>query len=111
MDDNLSTKSSESSITTSGEYEIVTDSNVASPTEPVNRRVISQELKTPPEEVKKPPTSLSALALSSPEGGGDRSPTLDMAHNRNLSDMEHEMTDALRDLELERGVGEYNRAK
>ncbi|KAH8257616.1 hypothetical protein KR038_012111 [Drosophila bunnanda] len=104
MDDNLSTKSSESSITTSGEYEIVTDSNVASPTEHgPNRRVISQDSKTD-NQVKKPPTSLSALALSSPEGGGDRSPTLDMAHNRNLSDMEHEMTDALKDLELERGV-------
>ncbi|XP_020816875.1 rab GTPase-activating protein 1-like [Drosophila serrata] len=104
MDDNLSTKSSESSITTSGEYEIVTDSNVASPTEHgPNRRVISQDSKMD-NQVKKPPTSLSALALSSPEGGGDRSPTLDMAHNRNLSDMEHEMTDALRDLELERGV-------
>ncbi|KAH8235146.1 hypothetical protein KR032_009253 [Drosophila birchii] len=104
MDDNLSTKSSESSITTSGEYEIVTDSNVASPTEHgPNRRVISQDPKAE-NQAKKPPTSLSALALSSPEGGGDRSPTLDMAHNRNLSDMEHEMTDALRDLELERGV-------
>lgn len=31
MDDNLSTKSSESSLTTSGEYEIVTDSNLTTP--------------------------------------------------------------------------------
>jgi len=104
MDDNLSTKSSESSITTSGEYEIVTDSNVASPMEQV-KQVVNQE-GTQPEVGGKPPTSLSALALSSPEAGGDRSPTLDMAHNRNLSDMQHEMTDALKDLELERGVGE-----
>ncbi|XP_016987770.1 rab GTPase-activating protein 1-like [Drosophila rhopaloa] len=102
MDDNLSTKSSESSITTSGEYEIVTDSNVASPMEQV-KQVVNQE-RIKPEEGSKPPTSLSALALSSPEAGGDRSPTLHMAHNRNLSDMQHEMTDALRDLELERGV-------
>ncbi|XP_016965761.1 rab GTPase-activating protein 1-like [Drosophila biarmipes] len=103
MDDNLSTKSSESSITTSGEYEIVTDSNVASPMEQVKQVVVSQE-RIKPEVAGKPPTSLSALALSSPEAGGDRSPTLDMAHNRNLSDMQHEMTDALRDLELESGV-------
>ncbi|XP_037722173.1 rab GTPase-activating protein 1-like [Drosophila subpulchrella] len=103
MDDNLSTKSSESSITTSGEYEIVTDSNVASPMEQVKQVVVNQE-RIKPEVAGKPPTSLSALALSSPEAGGDRSPTLDMAHNRNLSDMQHEMTDALRDLELERGV-------
>lgn len=100
MDDNLSTKSSESSITTSGEYEIVTDSNVA----------------TPLEQVASPPTStgtvatkvtesLSALALSPLGAGGDLSPTLDMAHNRNLSDIKHEMTDALRDLELERNGG------
>ncbi|EDW40697.1 rab GTPase-activating protein 1-like [Drosophila sechellia] len=102
MDDNLSTKSSESSITTSGEYEIVTDSNVASPMEQV-KQVVNQE-GTQPEVGGKPPTSLSALALSSPEAGGDRSPTLDMAQNRNLSDMQHEMTDALKDLELERGV-------
>ncbi|KAH8379419.1 hypothetical protein KR009_004889 [Drosophila setifemur] len=101
MDDNLSTKSSESSITTSGEYEIVTDSNVASPTEQSKSQVPDQEKKTPEESRGKPPTSLSALALSSP--GGDRSPTLDMAHNRNLSDIQHEMTDALRDLDLERG--------
>ncbi|XP_016934003.2 rab GTPase-activating protein 1-like [Drosophila suzukii] len=103
MDDNLSTKSSESSITTSGEYEIVTDSNMASPMEQVKQVVVNQE-RIKPEVAGKPPTSLSALALSSPEAGGDRSPTLDMAHNRNLSDMQHEMTDALRDLELERGV-------
>lgn len=96
MDDNLSTKSSESSITTSGEYEIVTDSNVATPLEQV----------APPQTVaavaEKVSESLSALSLSPVGAGGDRSPTLDMAHNRNLSDIKHEMTDALRDLELER---------
>ncbi|XP_070135936.1 rab GTPase-activating protein 1-like isoform X2 [Drosophila bipectinata] len=103
MDDNLSTKSSESSITTSGEYEIVTDSNVASPTEQT-KRSLNQDKKNVDElSAGKPPTSLSALVLSSP--GGDRSPTLDMSHNRNLSDIQHEMTDALRDLELERGGG------
>ncbi|XP_034659603.1 rab GTPase-activating protein 1-like isoform X2 [Drosophila subobscura] len=107
MDDNLSTKSSESSITTSGEYEIVTDSNVASPTDQ-SKRAVAQEPKAI--GASKPPTSLSALALSSPEGGGDRSPTLDMAHNRNLSDIQHEMTDALRDLELERGVAAGDKA-
>lgn len=31
MGDDISTKSSESSITTSGEYEIVTDSNITTP--------------------------------------------------------------------------------
>lgn len=107
MDDNLSTKSSESSITTSGEYEIVTDSTVASPTEQT-KRSLNQDKKNA-EELSggKPPTSLSALVLSSP--GGDRSPTLDMSHNRNLSDIQHEMTDALRDLDLERGgvVGKF----
>jgi len=75
MDDNLSTKSSESSITTSGEYEIVTDSNMASPMEQVKQVVVNQE-RIKPEVAGKPPTSLSALALSSPEAGGDRSPTL-----------------------------------
>ncbi|XP_034482314.1 rab GTPase-activating protein 1-like [Drosophila innubila] len=92
MDDNLSTKSSESSITTSGEYEIVTDSNVATPLEQL----------APPPVAAKVTESLSALSLSPVGAGGDRSPTLDMAHNRNLSDIKHEMTDALRDLELER---------
>jgi len=93
MDDNLSTKSSESSITTSGEYEIVTDSNVATPLE---------QVAPPPTVAAKVTESLSALSLSPLGAGGDRSPTLDMAHNRNLSDIKHEMTDALRDLELER---------
>lgn len=63
MDDNLSTKSSESSITTSGEYEIVTDSNITSPLE---------------------------------------QPSLDIANNRNISDIQHAMTDALKELELEK---------
>lgn len=98
MDDNLSTKSSESSITTSGEYEIVNDSNVATPLE---------QLAPPPAAATvaaQVTESLSALAVSPGVGdaGGDRSPTLDMAHNRNLSDIKHEMTDALRDLHLER---------
>ncbi|EDV96709.1 rab GTPase-activating protein 1-like [Drosophila grimshawi] len=99
MDDNLSTKSSESSITTSGEYEIVTDSNVATPLEQV-------ALPSPATAtvVAKVSESLSALTLSPDGVGGDRSPTLDMAHNRNLSDIQHEMTDALRDLELERSA-------
>ncbi|KAH8301216.1 hypothetical protein KR018_007955 [Drosophila ironensis] len=115
MDDNLSTKSSESSITTSGEYEIVTESNVASPTEQAKRSSLpaGQVHQEAAQEVAgghgKPPTSLSALVLSSP--GGDRSPTLDMAHNRNQSDIQHEMTDALKDLHLERSAaagGERN---
>ncbi|XP_013112093.1 rab GTPase-activating protein 1-like [Stomoxys calcitrans] len=60
MDDNLSTKSSESSITTSGEYEIVaTDS-------------------TSPEQ-----------------------PLMDI-NNRNLSDIQNAMTDALKELELDK---------
>lgn len=63
MDDNLSTKSSESSITTSGEYEIVTDSNITSPLE---------------------------------------QPSLDIANNRNISDIQNAMTDALKELELEK---------
>ncbi|XP_061389224.1 rab GTPase-activating protein 1-like [Musca vetustissima] len=65
MDDNLSTKSSESSITTSGEYEIVTDSNVTSPLE---------------------------------------QPSLDIANNRNISDIQNAMTDALKELELDKSV-------
>lgn len=64
MDDNLSTKSSESSITTSGEYEIVTDSNVTTPL--------------------------------------DVQPSLNIANNRNISDLQHAMTDALKDLESDK---------
>ncbi|XP_030371834.1 rab GTPase-activating protein 1-like [Scaptodrosophila lebanonensis] len=106
MDDNLSTKSSESSITTSGEYEIVTDSNVTTPMDNLPRTVpVPTVLDTAPDN-KEPPTSLSALALStSMSPGGNRSPTLDIANNRNISDIQHEMTDALRDLELERSGG------
>ncbi|XP_062129681.1 rab GTPase-activating protein 1-like isoform X1 [Drosophila sulfurigaster albostrigata] len=101
MDDNLSTKSSESSITTSGEYEIVTDSNVATPLEQVAPSTVAVTDAVAVDE--KVTESLTALSLSPVGGaGGDRSPTLDMANNRNLSDMKHEMTDALRDLELER---------
>lgn len=71
MDDNLSTKSSESSITTSGEYEIVTDSNVTSP----------MDLEQP---------------------------SLDIANNRNISDIQNAMTDALKELELDKsGEGMY----
>lgn len=62
--DNVSTKSSESSITTSGEYEIVNDSNI--------------------------PTPL------------DMQPSLDIANNRNISDIQNAMTDALRELEMDR---------
>lgn len=102
MDDNLSTKSSESSITTSGEYEIVTDSNVATPLEQV---ATSPPTSAATVSATKVTESLSALALSPLAAGGDLSPTLDMAHNRNLSDIKHEMTDALRDLELERNSG------
>ncbi|XP_068141975.1 rab GTPase-activating protein 1-like [Drosophila tropicalis] len=103
MDDNLSTKSSESSITTSGEYEIVTDSNVASPMEPpppsstMVKGSLSIDSKT-----KLLATPQTAGAAS--ENGGS-SPTLDMSHNRNLSDIQHEMTDALRDLQLEQNLG------
>ncbi|XP_017863183.1 PREDICTED: rab GTPase-activating protein 1-like isoform X2 [Drosophila arizonae] len=98
MDDNLSTKSSESSITTSGEYEIVNDSNVATPLEQLAPPPAASTVGAQVTE------SLSALPVSPGVGdaGGDRSPTLDMAHNRNLSDIKHEMTDALRDLHLER---------
>uniref|UniRef100_A0A1A9Z3C5 Rab-GAP TBC domain-containing protein n=1 Tax=Glossina pallidipes TaxID=7398 RepID=A0A1A9Z3C5_GLOPL len=64
MDDNLSTKSSESSITTSGEYEIVTDSNVTTPL--------------------------------------DVQPSLNIANNRDISDLQHAMTDALKDLESDK---------
>ncbi|ALC43878.1 CG7112 [Drosophila busckii] len=95
MDDNLSTKSSESSITTSGEYEIVTDSNVATPLEQVEPSTAAT-------------TSLMPGATPVDGGAGDRSPTLD-THNRNLSDIQHEMTDALRDLQLERAVNEKTR--
>lgn len=106
MDDNLSTKSSESSITTSGEYEIVTDSNVATPLEQVAISPPTSAAGVAAATVATKVTeSLSALALSPLGAGGDLSPTLDMAHNRNLSDIKHEMTDALRDLELERNSG------
>lgn len=64
MDDNLSTKSSESSITTSGEYEIVTDSNLTTPL--------------------------------------DIQPSLDIANNRNISDIQNAMTDALKELESDK---------
>lgn len=69
MDDNLSTKSSESSITTSGEYEIVTDSNLTTPL--------------------------------------DIQPSLDIANNRNISDIQNAMTDALKELETDK-AGEGN---
>lgn len=70
MDDNLSTKSSESSITTSGEYEIVTGSNVTTPL--------------------------------------DIQPSLDIANNRNISDIQNAMTDALKELETDKsGDGKY----
>lgn len=105
MDDNLSTKSSESSITTSGEYEIVTDSNVATPLEQVANSPPTSAAAAAATVATKVTESLSALALSPLGAGGDLSPTLDMAHNRNLSDIKHEMTDALRDLELERNSG------
>ena len=64
MDDNLSTKSSESSITTSGEYEIVTDSNLTTPL--------------------------------------DIQPSLDIVNNRNISDIQNAMTDALKELESDK---------
>ncbi|KAH8365912.1 hypothetical protein KR093_007305 [Drosophila rubida] len=106
MDDNLSTKSSESSITTSGEYEIVTDSNVATPLEQVAPSTVPATVAAAAvaaHDDEKVCESLTALSLSPLGGaGGDRSPTLDMANNRNLSDIKHEMTDALRDLQLER---------
>ncbi|XP_037949810.1 rab GTPase-activating protein 1-like isoform X2 [Teleopsis dalmanni] len=82
MDDNLSTNSSES-ITTSGEYEIVTESNVVTPIE--TKQLIDGSLE---------PSRLEC-----------KSPTLDISNNRNISDIQHEMTDALRDLDLERSAG------
>ncbi|XP_030567188.1 rab GTPase-activating protein 1-like [Drosophila novamexicana] len=106
MDDNLSTKSSESSITTSGEYEIVNDSNVTTPLEQLAPPPPPAAAAAAATVVAKVTESLSTLSLS-PVGDascGDCSPTLDMAHNRNLSDIQHEMTDALRDLQLERNA-------
>ncbi|XP_054731895.1 rab GTPase-activating protein 1-like isoform X1 [Anastrepha obliqua] len=78
MDDNLSRKSSESSLTTSGEYEIVSDINITTPIE-------EQMSGTGPHFV----TSMSS-----------KSPTLNLANNRNITDLQHAMTDALREIDL-----------
>ncbi|XP_004525660.1 rab GTPase-activating protein 1-like isoform X2 [Ceratitis capitata] len=76
MDDNLSVKSSESSLTTSGEYEIVSESNIASPIEQM---------------------SGNESILSTPMN--NKSPTLNIANNRDITDLQHAMKDALRDID------------
>ncbi|XP_017485227.1 PREDICTED: rab GTPase-activating protein 1-like isoform X2 [Rhagoletis zephyria] len=78
MDDNLSRKSSESSLTTSGEYEIVSDSNITTP--------IEQQI------------SDTGSVLVTPMSS--KSPTLNIANNRNITDLQHAMTDALRELDV-----------
>lgn len=79
MDDNLSTKSSESSLTTSGEYEIVSDSNI---TTPIDHQHLSEN------------GTLLVIPLN------NKSPTLNLANNRNIADLQHAMTDALREVDL-----------
>lgn len=79
MDDNLSTKSSESSLTTSGEYEIVSDSNI---TTPIDHHDMSE----------------NGTLLVIPTN--NKSPTLNLANNRNIADLQHAMTDALREIDL-----------
>ncbi|XP_018785766.1 PREDICTED: rab GTPase-activating protein 1-like isoform X3 [Bactrocera latifrons] len=79
MDDNLSTKSSESSLTTSGEYEIVSDSNI---TTPIDQQHLSE----------------NGTLLIIPTN--NKSPTLNLANNRNIADLQHAMTDALREIDL-----------
>ncbi|XP_050337133.1 rab GTPase-activating protein 1-like isoform X1 [Bactrocera neohumeralis] len=79
MDDNLSTKSSESSLTTSGEYEIVSDSNI---TTPIDQQHLSE----------------NGTLLIIPTN--NKSPTLNLANNRNIADLQNAMTDALREIDL-----------
>ena len=82
MEDNLSTKSSESSITTSGEYEIVNNSNLNTPTT----------------------TTTTNKSLSLAAGAvGSKSPTLD-TNNRDISDIQHDMSDALREIDLDKNT-------
>lgn len=79
MDDNLSTKSSESSLTTSGEYEIVSDSNI---TTPIDQQHLTEN------------GTLLVIPMN------NKSPTLNLANNRNITDLQHAMTDALREIDL-----------
>ncbi|XP_067644061.1 rab GTPase-activating protein 1-like isoform X2 [Eurosta solidaginis] len=80
MDDNLSIKSSESSLTTSGEYEIVTDSNITTPIEQQH-------------------TSIKELNIAKPMSC-NKSPTLDIANNKNINDLQHAMKDALLEIDI-----------
>lgn len=100
MEDNLSIKSSDS-VTTSGEYEIV-------PETPILNIILSKEDSQETMEGKKGFSGMGEMSVETKKGNIPISPVLNIASNGDINDLEKNLTEMIKELDVNDKEGELS---